>query len=101
TLNRQAKTYTIKNRNEQERLMLIEHPVNHAFTLVDSKPTETAADFHRFELKVPAGATKTLTVTEERHDNFSFALSTQSDDQIRHFMSQPTASEKMKAGLKQ
>ena len=31
--NRQVKTYQIKNRNEQERLVLIEHPVNNAFHL--------------------------------------------------------------------
>jgi len=100
TLHRQAKTYTVKNRNDQERLVLVEHPVNPAFSLVDSKPTETAADVYRFELKVPAGASKSLTVTEERQDNSSFAISTQNDEQIRHFISQPLAGDKLKAGLR-
>ena len=64
--NRQIKTYQIKNRNDQERLVLIEHPVNNAFHLTGDKPKETASDFYRFEVKVPAGATKTQVVAEEQ-----------------------------------
>src|SRR5947208_5165788 len=55
--NRQIKTYTVKNRNETERTVLIEHPVNHAFRLVGDKPLETAADVYRFHLKDPTGRT--------------------------------------------
>ena len=96
---RESKTYTVKNRNEQNRTVLIEHPVRHDFTLVDAKPTETASDFHRFQLEVPSGATKTLVVTEEKTFDQALALTTQNDEQIRWFMSQPFTSEKMKAGL--
>jgi hypothetical protein len=67
----------------------------------DCKPTETASDFYRFEMKVPAGATKEVVVTEERQDNISINISTQNDDQIRAFISQPLASDHLKAGLKQ
>ena len=63
--NRQVKTYTVKNRNDAERTLLVEHPVNNAFTLVGDKPKETASDVYRFEVKVPAAATKVLTVAEE------------------------------------
>ena len=65
---RETKTYTIVNRNDQERLVLIEHPVRNDFNLTDDtdKPAETASDFYRFEVKVPAGKTATQTVTEER-----------------------------------
>src|SRR5262249_40047339 len=99
--NRQIKTYTIKNRNEQERTVLVEHPVNHAFRLVGEKPLETASDFHRFQLQVPAGATKTLVVTEEREDLVSYSVSSQSDDQIKWLMTLPAASKKVADGLKQ
>src|SRR5262249_7839924 len=78
--NRQIKAYTVKNRNEQERTVLVEHPVNHAFRLVGEKPLETAADVYRFQLKVPSGATKTLSVAEEREDLVSYSISTQSDE---------------------
>jgi hypothetical protein len=99
--NRQIKTYQIKNRNDAERTVLIEHPVNHAFTLVGDKPKETASDFYRFEVKVPAGATKSQVVTEERDDQSSVAISNSGDEQIRWFISQKVASKKVQEGLKQ
>jgi hypothetical protein len=64
---REKKTYTVKNRNPQDRLVLIEHPVRPGFQLVSKdKPAETARDVYRFELKVPAGQTAKEIVTEER-----------------------------------
>jgi hypothetical protein len=99
--NRQIKTYQIKNRNDAERTVLIEHPVNNSFTLVGDKPKETASDFYRFEVKVPAGGTKTQVVTEERDDQSSVAISNSGDEQIRWFISQKVASKKVQDGLKQ
>ena len=64
---RETKTYTIKNRNDVERLVLVEHPVRNEFKLVDTdKPVETASDFYRFQVKVAPSKTETQTVTEER-----------------------------------
>src|SRR5262249_50880470 len=54
-----SKVYTVKNRNDAERVLLVEHPVRTDFKLVgDAKPAETASDVYRFELKVPAGGSK-------------------------------------------
>src|SRR5580692_9762878 len=81
---RETKTYTVVNRNDQERLVLIEHPVRNEFTLVDTdKPAETASDFYRFEVKVPAGKTETRKVTEERTVKSTVQLTNNSDNQIR------------------
>ncbi len=99
TKNRQIKTYQIKNRNDQERTVLIEHPVNNAFHLTGDKPKETASDFYRFEIKVPAGATKTQIVAEEQEVSTNYTLSSSGDEQIRWFLSQPVASRKVKDGL--
>jgi hypothetical protein len=101
TKNRQIKTYQIKNRNEQERIVLIEHPVNNAFHLVGDKPKETASDVYRFEVKVPAGGTKKQVVTEEQELRNEYVLSSSNDEQIRWFLSQAVASPKVKEGLKQ
>jgi hypothetical protein len=98
---RESKTYTARNRNERERTLLIEHPVRHDFKLVETpNPAETARDVYRFELKVPAGANKALTVTEEKEVASSVTLASSNDDQLRHFLSQPVTSEKVKAGLR-
>jgi hypothetical protein len=101
TKNRQIKTYQIKNRNDQERTVLVEHPVNNAFRLVGEKPKETASDVYRFEVKVPAGGTKSQTVTEEQEVRNEYILASSGDEQIRFFLSQAVASQKVKDGLKQ
>jgi hypothetical protein len=101
TKNRQIKTYQIKNRNEQERTVLIEHPVNNAFRLVGDKPKETASDVYRFEVKVPPGGMKKQVVTEEQEVGNSYTLSSSNDEQIRWFLSQAVVSHKVKEGLKE
>jgi hypothetical protein len=101
TKNRQIKTYQIKNRTDSERTVLIEHPVNNAFRLVGDKPKETASDVYRFELNVPAGASKTRVVTEEQEVGHQYSITNSGDQQIRWFLSQSVISQKVKDGLKQ
>jgi hypothetical protein len=98
---RETKTYKIVNRNDAERLVLVEHPVRNDFHLTDdtTKPAETASDVYRFEVKVPAGKTATQTVTEERVINQQVQLTNSNDDQIRFFLNQTIASKKVKDGL--
>jgi len=95
----ESRLYTAKNRSGQGRTLLVEHPVRHDFKLVDCKPAETAADVYRFELKLPAGETKALTVKEERLIDSSVSISSQSDDQIRILLRETVPSEAMKKGL--
>jgi hypothetical protein len=101
TVVREARTYTVRNRNDTGRDLLIEHPVRHDFKLTDGKPVETAADFYRFELKVPAGQTKALTVGEEKLVNETVSVTTTPDERIRWFLSQAAVGDKVKAGLRE
>ena len=100
---RETKTYTIVNRNDAERLVLVEHPVRNDFHLTDdtTKPAETASDVYRFEVKVPAGKTATQVVTEERVVNEQVQLTNSNDDQMRFFLNSTISSPKVKDGLKQ
>jgi hypothetical protein len=100
---RETKTYTIVNRNDAERLVLVEHPVRNDFHLTDdtSKPAETASDVYRFEVKVPAGKTATQVVTEERVIGSQVQLTNSNDDQMRIFINSTVSSPKVKEGLKQ
>ncbi len=100
---RETKTYTIVNRNDAERLVLVEHPVRNDFHLTDdvSKPAETASDVYRFEAKVPAGKTATQVVTEERVIGSQVQLTNSNDDQMRIFINSTASSPKVKEGLKQ
>jgi hypothetical protein len=96
----ETKTYTIANRNSDERLVVIEHPVRNQFHLTSAdKPTETASDVYRFEVKVPAGKTKVQTVTEEHDGEVLYHLTDLDDAAIVRFQSAPVASAAMKKGL--
>jgi hypothetical protein len=98
---RETKSYTVKNRNPQDRTVLIEHPVRADFKLASKdKPAETARDVYRFELKVPAGQTAKQTVTEERNVGSSIPLTNSPDEQVRVFLQSPVVSDKVKEGLK-
>ena len=100
---RETKTYTIVNRNDAERLVLVEHPVRNDFHLTDdtAKPAETASDVYRFEVKAPAGKTAVQAVTEERVLNEQIQLTNSNDDQMRFFLNSTISSPKVKEGLKQ
>jgi hypothetical protein len=96
----EAKTYKAKNRSQQDRLLIVEHPYRPEFHLVSSqKPSEQARDVYRFEVKVPAGKNGELSVAEER-DVVSTVQLTNTDDQtIRQFFTLPVTSEKVKVAL--
>ena len=97
---RETKTYTIVNRNDAERIVLIEHPVRNDFALKDTeKPAETASDFYRFQLKVPAGKSEKQVVTEERTINDVVQVTNLDDDSIRIFIGNTVTSPKVKDGL--
>jgi hypothetical protein len=96
----ESKSYTIVNRNDAERTVLIEHPVRNEFKLIETdKPAETASDFYRFQVKVAPGKTEKQVVTEERIIDQTVEIRTFNDDQIRYFLGQTVTSPKVKAGL--
>jgi hypothetical protein len=99
---RETKTYTVKNRNDAERVVLIEHPVRNEFKLVDTdKPAETASDFYRFQVKVAPGKTETQTVTEERDIGSSIQLTNLDDQNIRIVINNTVTSAKVKKALEE
>ena len=75
----------MKNRNPQDRTVLIEHPVRDQFQLAGAaKPAQTARYAYPFE--VPAGKTATLAVTEERDVGSAVLLTNSPDEQVRLFL---------------
>jgi hypothetical protein len=97
---KETKTYTIVNRNDAERLVLIEHPVRNEFKLIDTdKPAETASDFYRFQVKVAAGKNEKQVVTEERVINSNMQITNLDDNNIRIFINNQVTSQKVKDGL--
>jgi hypothetical protein len=97
-----SKTYTIANRNDTDRVVMLEHPNRTDFTLTSKdKPWETAADVHRFKVTVPAGKTTKYTVSEEKDFGSSVQITNSDDQSIRILINQQVTSEKVKKALDQ
>jgi len=70
-----TQTYLIKNKADQKRTVLVEHPRRSNLKLLKpDEPTEKTAKVYRFEVDVPAGETGKFVVTEERIDRQSVAI---------------------------
>jgi hypothetical protein len=107
----EGKVYHAKNRTEQDRLLIIEHPYRPEFSLVKAtyedatkkskeiKPSERARDVYRFEVNAPAGKSITTEVLEERDVVSSVEINNTNDDTIRYFLSQTVSSPKVKEAL--
>jgi hypothetical protein len=97
---RETKVYKAKNRGDQERTLIIEHPYRPAFKLVsEAKPAERARDVYRFEIKLPANKTADLEVAEEVDIVNAMEISNTNDETMRFFLSQPVLSAKVKEAL--
>ncbi|HEV3238476.1 MAG TPA: DUF4139 domain-containing protein [Gemmataceae bacterium] len=107
----EGKVFHAKNRTEQDRLLIIEHPYRQEFNLVKAtyedaakkkkeiKPSERARDVYRFEVSAPAGKTITTEVLEECDVVTTVQLNNTNDDTIRYFVSQSVSSAKVKEAL--
>jgi hypothetical protein len=107
----EGKTYHAKNRSDQDRLLIIEHPYRPEFSLVKAnyvdaakktseiKPSERARDVYRFEVSAPAGKTITTDVLEERDVISTVELNNTNDGTIRYFLGQTVAGPKVKEAL--
>jgi hypothetical protein len=96
----ESKTYNLKNRSEQDRVVLIEHPFRPDFKLTSAdKPVETASDVYRFEVKVPAGKEAKQVVSEERDLRTQVHLTNLDDPSMKVFLTSTVPSPAVKAAL--
>ncbi len=102
TLIREEKIYDISNRGTSDRVVLLEHPnrKGQGFKFVgEHKPAEEAADVFRFQVDIGSKKDMTYSVIEERTQGAQIALSNNSDDQIRFFLTLNETSPALKARL--
>ncbi|HXF05980.1 MAG TPA: hypothetical protein VNM72_11270 [Blastocatellia bacterium] len=64
----ETKTYTLTNRSDRPRTVIVEHPYRSGWELSQEgeKPIEETPHFYRFQVEVPVRATKKLVVKERR-----------------------------------
>jgi hypothetical protein len=97
---RESRKWNIKNRTEQDRTLVIEHPYRQEFKLVTPKEaSERSRDVYRFELKVPAGKSAKQEVVEEQDLVQAVQLSNSNDESIKVLLSNNVTSPKVKSAL--
>jgi len=97
---RETKIYNAKNRSQQERTLIVEHPYRPQFKLIaPEKYSERARDVYRFQVQVKPGETAKQEVIEERDVLQRFALSNTDDQTIRVFLSSQVTSAKVKSAI--
>jgi hypothetical protein len=98
---RESVTYNVKNRSDQDRMLLIEHPFRADFKLVSKvEPVEHARNVNRFELKVAAGKTGSLSVVEEQDRGEDVVLKESNDQRILFFVHSRGVSARVKKALR-
>jgi hypothetical protein len=76
-------TYEVRNRNPQDRTVIIEHPQNAAWKLITpAKPDDRTRSYYRFTVPVKTDASATLEVTEESTGADIWRLSDASRDNL-------------------
>lgn len=97
---RTTKLYTVKNRSEHERLVLLEHPIRSEWNLTKpEKPAERARDVYRFELKAPSFKTVEQEVIEEHTSRNEIVLTNAQDDDVIVYLRARVVSPKVKEAL--
>jgi hypothetical protein len=97
---RQTRSYQIKNRSGQDRVLLVEHPVREDWKLVTpEKPAERSREVYRFEVNVAAGQAHKLDVVEEHRRTDLVKLGASDETVVRVFQRSSVPSAKLKEAL--
>ena len=79
-------TYLLENQSSEVKTLIVEHPVRHGWTLVNTANLmESTTSWHRFRLGIPSGEQISLTITEEQiHDQRLVLLHSNSSGLFAH-----------------
>ncbi len=98
--NRWTTAYQIRNRNTQDRIVVVEHPRLTGRKLAgDIKPTDQTRSFYRFESPVKAGELVTLNVTEEEEEGRILDLLDTDQKTLHYYAQQPETKPAVRAVL--
>jgi hypothetical protein len=94
------KTYTVKNRDQKPKVVLIEHPWRADWQLTAPEPpAERTRQAYRFVLTVEAGQTAQLQVREEKQLQHSVGLTDAGPDVLVYYVQTTQVSPKVKEAL--
>jgi hypothetical protein len=99
---RETKTYTVKNRSEHDRAVLIEHPCRPAYKLISpSKPEEQTREVYRFLVSAKPNDSVKQDVVEELPRIEQIVLTNLNDDTVRFYIQHRATSQRVKDALSQ
>jgi hypothetical protein len=97
---RKSKTYLIKNRSNQDRTLVIEHPYQEGWDLVTpERAAERTRDVYRFHVTVKAGQSARHDVVEENRRVDVVKLSGSNENTVLFFLKSPVPGPKVKEAL--
>lgn len=95
-----AVAYTVKNRGEQPRTLVIEQPIKQGWKLSKpEKPTERTREMYRFQVEVGAGQSTALEVLEEQQGSSTVAITDLDETMVRFYQTSTVASPALKKAL--
>lgn len=101
TQERQESTYTIRNRDSEKRVLVVEHPARSGWKLTDNlTPVESSASYHRFRVALDPKKTTTLVVKEYHPITNLYAITNITDIEIRMFLEQKAISPEVEKVLR-
>ena len=96
------RSYTVKNSGKEAKNVLVEYPLDPAWTLVAPKePAEKTRNMYRFALKAEPGKPAALEVKEERTTSQQAGISNLDDGAILIYVNAPAVSEDVKKALRE
>jgi hypothetical protein len=97
----QSKKFMLRNRGDQAKTVLLEHPIRPGWTLkTPAEPKERSRDVYRFEVKLEPGAGSEFRVEEELSQIQHLQLASTDEQTLLHYIQQGPASEKLKEALR-
>jgi hypothetical protein len=99
---RQSTTYTVRDDDTTQRVVLIEHPLRAGWTLTKNapQPAEKTSSVYRFRVELKPKQTRTLNVSEAEPQENIYQLSNLTDDQIEFFVRDRDINPKVEAALR-
>ena len=96
-----ARSYTVKNSGQEAKNVLVEYPLDPAWTLVAPKePSEKTRNMYRFAVNAEPGKPATLEVKEERTSSQQVAINNLDDGTIQFYLNAPAVSDDVKKALR-
>jgi hypothetical protein len=98
---RRTNRYTLTNRDQRARQVLIEQPFEGEWQLTEPSKAERTRNFYRFRVPVEAGKSATLQVVEERTLEERYALLESDENTLQILLRNAKASEAVQRALQE